>query len=227
MFENVLLIGRENCFYSQKLYLFLKKKSKKLYHLKSKSLGEKLKLNNTIKNKKFDYIISFRSFYILKKNLLNKCKYAAINFHAGTPEYRGIGSINFSIYENFPYCGSTCHLISKELDKGSIIDVVRFKYSKNLELDLIVKKIHKVTFLQAKKIINLLYKNSNNLEKLIAKNKKYKWSKKIYTVKQLRDLYSIDKNIKEKKFNRIIQATNSNSFKPYIILHKKKFELKD
>ena len=112
MSERVLFFGRENCIYTKKIYIFLKKKFKKIIFLKSKKVGEKLNENDKIFRKKFDYIFCFRSFYILKKNLISRCNYAAINFHPGTPDFRGIGAINYALLNNSEYYGSTAHLIN-------------------------------------------------------------------------------------------------------------------
>ena len=64
-------------------------------------------------------IFSFRSFYILKKEFLKKCKKVAINFHPGTPDYRGIGCINFAL-NNEKYYGCTAHIINQKIDNGKI-----------------------------------------------------------------------------------------------------------
>ena len=222
MLGKVLLIGRKNCNNTIKLKKFLKKKSKKFFYLQSAELGEKLNLNK-LKNATLDYIFCFRSFYILKKDLLSKCKIAAINFHAGTPKYRGIGSVNFTLYNNEKYCGSTCNIINEKLDNGKIIDVKKFIIRRKDNLDSVIKKTHNITFLQAKYLINALSKNSKNLDKMIMKNRNIKWSKKITNLKDLHNLYIIDKNISKKEFEKIIRATASKDFNPSIHLFDKKF----
>ena len=94
----VLFMGRSGCFYSKKIKKLLEKNSKKFYYFESNKIFEKidkkyLKLN-------YDYIFCFRSFYILKNNILKKVNKAAINFHPGPPEYRGTGCVNYALYEN-------------------------------------------------------------------------------------------------------------------------------
>ena len=95
------------------------------------------KLNEKIEKQKFDYIFCFRSFYILKKKDINKTKIAAINFHPGTPEYRGIGCINFAIYNNEKFYGSTAHLIDEKIDNGKILDVRKFQIRKKDNLKFV------------------------------------------------------------------------------------------
>ena len=82
-------------------------------------------------------------------------------------------------------------------------------------------------FKQAKITINLLLKNENNLARLIKKNKKIKWSKKITTKKDLEKIYLINKNISKKDFSKQIRATNTKFFKPYTLFYGKKFILHD
>ena len=88
-----------------------------------------------------------------------------------------------------------------------------------------LRKTHKLMFERAIFIIKLLLKNPHNLSKLIAKSKKYKWSKKIKKLKDLEQFYIIDKNISKSNFIKKIRATNTNKFKPYILLHNRKFIL--
>ena len=228
MINSILFIGRSNCIHSKNLKIFLKSKLNKVYFAESKKIGEKLNLSRLLKQK-VDLILSFRSFYILKKKELSLSNYGAINFHAGTPKYRGIGSLNFAIMDKFPFFGSTCHIIDKKIDNGPILNVEKFKidYSKKIDLDKIILKTHKLTVIQAKKILRSILKNPKKINMMIKKNKNIKWSNKISSLKDLRNLYRIHKNVSKKELDKIILSTNSRDFKPYLILHGKKFEFKD
>ena len=78
MFKNILFLGRKNCIHSKHISFFLKKNSKQVdLHFSSK-IDEKFPKKFEIKN--YEYIFSFRSFIILKKKHINKCKKFAINF---------------------------------------------------------------------------------------------------------------------------------------------------
>ena len=79
-----LFFGKNNDAHSNKVKILLRKNSKKFYFIKSHKRGEKLKKKFLTKN--YDYIFCFKSYYILKKNLLKCVKIAAINFHPGPPE---------------------------------------------------------------------------------------------------------------------------------------------
>ena len=53
-----------------------------------------------------DYILSFRSLLILPEKIINNAKIAAINFHPGPPKYRGVGCLNYAVYNNEKYYGN-------------------------------------------------------------------------------------------------------------------------
>ena len=222
MFKSVLYFGRKNCNYSKKIRKILRRNSKKFKYIESKSFGEKLTGKN-ISSSNFDYIICFRSFHILKKNILKKCNKIAINFHPGPPEFRGAGCVNFAIYKNSKFYGCTAHLINEKIDNGKILNVKKFSLTKNDTIETCLKKTHLYMFRQALYIIKILKKNENNLLKLIKKNKKIKWAKRLNTLKNLNKFYKINKNISKKGLFNKIRATNTKTFKPYIMLHNKKF----
>lgn len=219
-----------------KKVLFLRKSKDKFADLVEKKLKAKTKnlkvistdINNVkIKNSEtFDYVFAMRSHYILKRLLLKKIKYAAINFHPGPPSYRGIGCVNYALYNNCKYYGSTAHLIDEKIDHGKIIDVKLFKISQKDSIEDVLNKTYKIQFHQVIKIINYLLKEKSNLKKLIFKNKKYKWSKKIKNRDYLNSFYNISKNINKKNLTKRLRATVTTKFKPYVELHGFKFYLR-
>ena len=219
----VLFMGRSKCPYSKKIRNLLKKKSKKLYYLESKRIGEKI--NNEYLKLNYDYIFCFRSFYILKKNILKKVKKAAINFNPGQPEYPATGCVNYAVYENSKFYGCTAHLINEKVDNGKIIDVKKFSINRKDNILKILNKTYKVMSSQAISLINQIKINPNFIENQIEKNKKIKWSNNIKKIKDLDKFYIINKNIKKKDFLNKIRATDTPKFKPYIKLYGKKFIL--
>lgn len=225
MFRKILFLGRFNCKNTENVFKFLKKKTKEIHYYKSKKLGEKIKIKK--KHLNCDYIISFKNYYILKKKEIDKAKYAAINFHPSPPKYRGLGPVNFSIYNQEKFFGCTAHIIDKNIDSGPIIDVKRFKVGRSDDVEKILNKTYKNLEIQAKKILKILAKSNKNLEKLKIQSKNEKWSKKIVNRGQLENFYRISKNISLKNFKRKILATKYKNFRPYIIFKNKKFELKD
>jgi methionyl-tRNA formyltransferase len=222
MFGKVLFLGRKNCKYSKNLELYLKKRTK---HLKVIDSNKK---NILLKDKIYEYVFCFRSHIILKKNFIKKIKNAAINFHPGPPNYRGIGCVNYALFDDAKIYGSTCHLIeNEELDKGKILNFLKFKIKKKDNLDTLLNRTYETMFIQAKKIIDYLLANEANLKILIKKNNHLKWSNKIKNLNDLNKFYEIDLKYNKKKFQGKIRATNIKNFKPYIMFHGKKFLYKE
>ena len=117
MFSNILFFYNKNCIFSKRLKNFLYKNSKNCFSIDNLDPDKKTKKILKL-NLNFDYIFSFRNYYILKKNIIEKAKFAAINFHPGTPKYRGIGCINYALYNNEKNFGSTAHLINEKIDNA-------------------------------------------------------------------------------------------------------------
>ena len=217
----ILLIGKEDDKYSIKYYLYLKKSFRYVSVIYNNLINHK-QIKRRIKNWNGDYIFCFRSNYLLKPNEIKKASKNIINFHPGPPQYRGIGCVNFAIMNNEKTYGSTVHLIdSEKIDNGKIVDVVMWKIKKHSFVEKILLYTYAKQFNQFKKVIRYIKKD--NLQFLIEKNKKYIWSKKFYTKKKLQDLYLIDTNVKKNYFEKILKSTITKKFKPYVMIHGKKF----
>jgi hypothetical protein len=117
--------------------------------------------------------------------------------------------------------------MSKNVDKGKIIDVKRFKLKKNDNISSILTQSYKLQLIQFKKIIKKLCLNPNNLKKMIKNSNKEKWSKKLYTRSDLNNLYkmNIGYKIKISNIQTYLESTMTKKFKPYIELNKKKYFL--
>lgn len=207
----LLILNKE-----KNLNKFIIKKTKKIFK------NTIIKYDNEYKffNKKhfFDFTFSFLSKKILKKKFLNYTKYHNINFHPGSPEYRGIGGYNFAIYNNEVYYGSTAHEMNEKIDNGIIYNVKKFKIKK-----YDVKSLKNQTYLEMKKqFVELLeyIKKKKSVSPL-----KIKWSKNLYTRKKLNNLSKINLRMKKKEINRRIKATYFNKkYKPFLLLKNIKFE---
>jgi methionyl-tRNA formyltransferase len=75
---------------------------------------------------KGDYILAYRSRWVLPDWLLKKARGAAIGFHPASPDYPGIGCSNFAIYEGAQEFGVTCHHLAPAIATGEILAVKRF-----------------------------------------------------------------------------------------------------
>ena len=219
---DILLLGRKKDVYSKKLYFFLKKKNHNVDVIWSKDHRDLLKKKI---NKNYDLLISFRSYFILKKKHINLAKIAAINFHPGPPKYRGIGCINKALLNKEKMYGTTAHIINEKIDNGKIIGVELFKINKSYNLEKLLNHTHKVMLQQSKKILNDIFENPLILKDYFYKNRKIKWSKKIMTRKKLNDLYCINMKSKKTNIQNMVRALSYKEFKPYIKIENYKFKL--
>jgi methionyl-tRNA formyltransferase len=77
-------------------------------------------------NWKGDLILSFKSDFVLSARVLNHASIAAINFHPGPPNYRGVGTYSWAIHNKESVYGVTCHHMIDKIDFGRIIAVRYF-----------------------------------------------------------------------------------------------------
>tara|TARA_B100001057_G_scaffold474854_1_gene540952 strand:+ start:5978 stop:7348 length:1371 start_codon:yes stop_codon:yes gene_type:complete len=215
----VLLICRKDESYSKKIIKLLKKFRIHLKILYSHKMGEKIDIKNFRNN--FDYIFSFRSYFILRSNHLMKSK-ISINFHPSTPNYRGSGGINYALMKKNKKFGVTTHFMNDKLDNGPIISVKYFKIKVDDNLKKLLNITHNFLFEEAKKYINLILLNKIDLMKKVKKNFKIKWSKKINNIHKLNRLYEIPQKITKKKLDLLLKSTVINDYKPFKLINKKK-----
>lgn len=219
MINSVLFFGRKNCKYSLKIKSFLKKKTKSVDIIFSEN-KKKTNISKFLK-KKYDYIFCFRSKFILKTDILKKSKFP-INFHPSLPKYRGVGGVNYAIYNDDKYFGYTVHIINKKIDNGKILFVDKFKIRNNESLDSLLNRTHKKMFDKFIQILNNIYKDENFIKMLLKNGNKYRWSKKYYDSKDLDKFYEIKITDSPNKIKKKIRSTTTSMFKPYIKFNKKR-----
>ena len=149
--KKILFLGRAKDKDSIKILNKIKKNFKNVEVVWSKF--KKQKISQKVFKKKFDLIISYRSYFILNQKLINNSK-LAINFHPGPPEYRGIGCTNFALLNNEKKYGVTCHLIDEKIDSGKIIKVKYFKINKKNNLKEVLEMTHRAMFNLANIVFN-------------------------------------------------------------------------
>tara|TARA_B100000989_G_scaffold238449_1_gene185316 strand:+ start:3522 stop:4172 length:651 start_codon:yes stop_codon:yes gene_type:complete len=205
----ILYFGRYNDIYSNKLLHFLKSYTKNIDIRWSKKKFETFKFSKS----KYDYIISFRSYYILKPKEVKKAKIVSINFHPSLPKYRGAGCSNLAIINKDKYFGTTAHIIDPEIDSGKIIDIRKFKLTLNINLEQLINKTKLNQYNQAVEILKKIFKNPKNIENMINKYKKIKWSKKILKQNDLEKIYTL----KIKKLNKMSKSDIIRYFRATVI----------
>lgn len=212
----ILVIVKKKDIYSKNFLKFIKKNFSNVLILYSEDRFKKLFISK-ISNWNGNYIFSFRSKFILNNKIIKKANKYAINFHPGPPEYRGIGCINYAIINREKKYGVTAHIINNAIDSGRILKVKYFSIDQKNNLKKILDQTHRY-----------LYSLSIQIVKDILRKKKFtkikrKWSKKLYTLKDLENLYNLNNSLKKYNIDEVLRATLLGNFKPYLIYKKKKF----
>jgi methionyl-tRNA formyltransferase len=152
-------------------------------------------------NWKGDLMISFISSWIYPATLLENARYAAINFHPGSPEYPGTGCTNFAVYHGAKEYGITCHHMKAAVDSGHIIQVKRFPVADDDTVYSVTQRCYHLIEESFYEIMQLVL----NGEPLPVTNEA--WKRKPYTRKQLDDLCHIRPDMSPEEVERRIKAT--------------------
>ena len=221
----VLFLGRSQCDATDKALAHLKRLGFEITFVKSKGRGEGLP--EDIGHWEGEYILCFRSLFLLRKYLLDKAKIAAVNFHPAPPEYPGSGCLNFALYDGAKEYGVTAHLMNEKIDNGQILECRRFPILKNDGVDSLLERTHL-------KLLDLFFDVTTGIgtagkeyiDALLSRSKHESWRGLARRMSELEKLQTVPMNISEEELARVIRATFTESFPPRIVLHGYVFELK-
>ncbi len=221
----VLFFGRSQCEATNKALAHLKKLGFEITFVESKGRGEGL--SEDIGYWEGEYVLCFRSLFILPKYLLDKAKIAAINFHPAPSEYPGSGCLNFALYDDAKEYGVTAHLMDEKIDNGQILECRRFPILKSDSVDSLLERTHL-------KLLDLFFdvttgigaKGKEYIDASLSKSKHESWRGPARRMSELEKLETIPMDISEEELARVIRATYTESFPPRILLHGYVFELK-
>ena len=222
IYKKILFLGRSKDKDSVKIFNKIKKNFKSVDVIWSKF--KKQKFSPKVFKKKFDLIISYRSYFILSQKFINNSK-IAINFHPGPPEYRGIGCANFALLNNEKKYGVTCHLIDEKIDNGKIVKVKYFKIKNKNNLKKVLEMTHRTMFKLANDVLNNI-STENYINNSIKQSKKYNWSNKYFRQSELEELYKLKIDYSKKYFDRVLRATIYSKYLPYYLIDGQKFYFK-
>ena len=223
---SVLFFGRAGDQKSEECLEHLKNLDFEVSVIWSSKRNEKLPQN--IKEIKVDYILCYRSYFILPKILIETPKLYSINFHPGSPEYPGSGGINFSLYNNDKIFGVTVHLIEEKVDSGKILSAKYFPISKNDNLFTLLNRTHNDLFNLFIEFTTILRNSGKKyIEEKLVENKNLRWSQLKRTSKDIDNYQLINKDIDEKELNRRIRSFNYTNYPIELELHGKRFVLKN
>lgn len=70
-------------------------------------------------------LLSFGTSIIVPEEVLGRFS-AAYNIHAASPDYPGRDPHHFAVYDGATRYGATCHIMTKRVDEGPIVDIEWF-----------------------------------------------------------------------------------------------------
>ena len=194
----ILFIGKENENNSQIASDFLRVHFKEVTVVYS---DRKNPMPDYIYDWEGDFFISYLSQWIIPASILQKARWAAINFHPGPPEYPGIGCTNFAIYNREKEFGITCHHMIAKVDSGPIIAVRRFPVFEN-------ETVYSLTQRCYTEMLHLFYQLiSNVLSSQPLPQSTEIWKRKAYTRKELNELCTLTSDMAPAEIARRIKAT--------------------
>ena len=211
----ILFICKKDDFYAQRAYDFLKVHFSELT-LVSGVRGEKEP--EVFKTWEGDIIISYLSQWIIRKELLDKARIAAINFHPGSPKYPGIGCTNFAIYNEEKEFGITCHHMLPKVDTGGIISVRYFHLLANDTVWSLTQKCYAEILVCFYQVLGELITTGQ-----LPKSDEV-WQRKPYTRKELNEgLNQITSDMSDAEVKRRLKATTYDRPWAYVKIGGKKF----
>lgn len=220
----VLFFGRAGCDATEKAVTHLKTLGCVVTLFKSERRGEVLP--EDVKNWVGEYIFCFRSLLVLPKYILDRAKIAAVNFHPAPVEYPGSGCLNFALYEESNFYGVTAHLMNEKVDNGAILECRRFEIFQGDSVDTLLERTHvKLLDLFFDLVADLVAGGAPALERKLASSADEKWRGEAKRISALDKLQIIPLDISEAELGRVIRATYTEKFPPYIELHGYKFVL--
>lgn len=222
----VMFFGQKSCGYSQKAYAYLQHLGFEVTPVWSTNRQEKLP--EDVMAWEGDYIFCFRSYYILKKPLLDRAKIAAINFHPASAEYPGSGCVNWALYDNSSTYGTIAHIMTEKIDNGAIIECRRFPVLPQDTVDTLLARTHLKTYdLILDIATGLALEGEAFLRRKIEAASHEKWRGEARKMHEIDALQNIPLTATKEEMERVIRATNTPKFPPYIMFHGRKFVLKN
>jgi methionyl-tRNA formyltransferase len=219
-----ILLTTNNEFLSSPVELFARQYFDVLLVSKHSWADSKItdKIANVMDSGNVDYLFSFLSPVIVPQSLLLKTKKLNINIHPAPPEYPGVGSASFAIYDEKTSYGTTAHIMEEKVDTGRILKVTRFPIYDNDTCETLDNRsrIHAITL-------------AEEIMVCIAQEKEFpfcdeQWQGRVMTRKEFKLWMIISSNAIEEEVNKKIKALRHRSLAgPYINFHGHLFGYKE
>lgn len=219
----ILFFGSVNCEMTQKAIGFLKSQNCEVTEYLTTyepAANKQSLLSDTVKEWSGDYIICFKSLFIVPQWLIEKATIAAINFHPAPVEFPGRGCINFAIHESSPTYGVTAHIMDAGIDSGPILDCRRFPIFKTDDFYSIFNRAQAKMMDQYFDILTGVIQNGHkHLDALLNSAKHEKWNGGHRRISDLDQMLTVDNNTSKVDLEKIIHASDLQNKPPKVYLH--------
>lgn len=168
-----------------------------------------------------DLIIGYLGRWIVPADVVGHATHGAINFHAGPPEYPGIGCQNFALYDGAGEYGVVCHRMSPDVDTGEIIAVSRFPMFESDDVSSLLVRSYDYMLTLFHEVMSTFAATGN------FPRSNESWKRKAFTRKELNDLSVIPLDASKQEIARRRRALTFGAFAPYVELHGVRFYPKD
>ena len=221
---NILFFGSVNCELTQKAIGFLKSQNFEVTEYLTTyepAANKQSLLTDVVKEWTGEYIVCFKSLFLVPEWLISKASVAAINFHPASVEFPGRGCINFAIHENSPTYGVTVHIINDSgIDSGPILECRRFPIFKN---DDFYSIFHRA---QAKMMdqyfdffTGIIQSGKKHLDALLELSRHEKWNGSHRKISDLNQMLTVDHTTSKVDLEKVIHASDLQNKPPKIYLH--------
>ena len=218
----ILLFVRENCKQSQKVCDYFNSEYFEVFTFVSKKMGEKLPEEVFILNP--DFLISFRSLFIIPQRLIDTVNFYSINFHPGPPKYPGSGSVNLALYNDESEFGVTAHLINEYIDNGEIIETINFKIEDDDNVEKLLSKTHSKMYTLFVNVSENLFSNPNKyIENQLKTKEHISWNGQANKISKINKLQKLEINISNEELNRRLRSIHTQEYPLFIEINGYKF----
>jgi len=221
----VLFFTRKNDELSNKCIKHLVELGFKVETILSSKRGEKLP--DDLEWITYDYIICYRSYFIIPKYLLDKTKYYNINFHPGCPNYPGSGGVNLTLFNEEEEFGVTAHLMNEKVDSGDIIEYRSFKVFETDNVKTLLERTHNYLYCLFIELTTQLRQEGNEFIKNKIKQNKIQWSEGSTKISDIDKLQIIEKDVTEIELTKRIRSFNHPNFPLEVHIHNHRFVYKE
>lgn len=172
-----------------------------------------------------DYIFCFRSYFILKADIIASARKSAINFHPGPPEHPGSGSTNFALLNDEKSFGVTAHLMDEKVDSGPILEVKRFPIIQSDTNTSLLGRTHQYLLTLFYEVVSGLISNEDYVNDRLSGRDPEQWSGPARKIGELDKLQSVNPQISSTELQQRIRAVHTEAFPLRVSIQGEEFVL--